>query len=295
MNRILAAVLGAALCCCGACVAEPQAAYAAEPRTVAAEQPQAVIALQPYLGTAALRATVDGHDGLFLFDTGGGVSVVSPQFAGAVGCKPWGRITGFRMTGQRLDFPRCDDLDFQAGSLTLHVPTAGLFDLSPLLPPDAPPLAGVLALDAFAGRAVSIDLSAGTLTVESPASLAARVRQARAVPLRLVRDAGGVALGTEIGVSTAQGTAWMELDTGSDGALIIGKHVAALFGLDPAATTAQSAILHVPGGVQLQGPALVRDLIMDGNIGQKVLRDWVVTLDLAGGRAWLAPATPRPH
>lgn len=280
MNRTLAAALGALLFCGSALTT--QAAQPAEP--------QAVLALQPYLGVRALRATVNGHEGLFLFDTGGGVSVVSPQFAAAVGCKPWGRVTGFRMTGQRLDFPRCDDLDFHAGGQTLHVPTAGVFDLAPLLPPDAPPLAGVLALDAFAGRAVSIDLSAGTLTVESPASLAARIERASKVPLRLVRDAGGVALAGEIGVSTASGTAWMELDTGSDGALILGKHVAALFGLDPAAAKPQAATLRIPGGVQLQGPALVMDLIMDGNIGVKVLKDWVITLDLSGGRAWLGPA-----
>jgi hypothetical protein len=279
MNQALAALLMAGLSC----------------GTALAAEPQAVIALQPYFGTKALHATVNGHEGIFLFDTGGGVSTVTPQFAAAVGCKPWGQVTGFRMTGQRLDFARCDDLDFQVGGLALHAPIAGVFDLTPLLPKDAPPLAGILALDAFAGRAVTVDLSAATLTVESPASLAARISQAKEVPLRLVRDAGGAALGVELGVSTARGTAWMELDTGSDGALIIGRHVAALFDLDPAAPKGQAAVLQVPGGIRLQGTALVKDLIMDGNIGVPVLKDWVMTLDLASGRAWLAPAAPRPQ
>src|SRR3954462_11480201 len=65
-------------------------------------------------GTAMMtaRAKVQGHEGLFLFDTGGGISYISPSFAQTIGCKPWGQITGFMLTGQRLDMSRCDGLSF---------------------------------------------------------------------------------------------------------------------------------------------------------------------------------------
>ena len=56
------------------------------------------IPLEPYLGAlATLRATVSGRVGTFLFDTGEGITSISPGFARKIGGKPWGRVTGFRM------------------------------------------------------------------------------------------------------------------------------------------------------------------------------------------------------
>jgi hypothetical protein len=36
--------------------------------------------------------------------------------------------------------------------------------------------------------------------------------------------------------------------------------------------------------------AFTPDLIMDGNLGMPFLRNWVITLDLQAGTAWIAPA-----
>jgi hypothetical protein len=44
------------------------------------------------------------------------------------------------------------------------------------------------------------------------------------------------------------------------------------------------------GGVKVQARAIVRDLIMDGNIGLPVLMKWVITIDLAQQRLWIAPS-----
>src|ERR687892_681700 len=74
-------------------------------------KPIAVINLIPHpAGTymMTMHARIRGHEGLFLFDTGGGISYISPSFAKTIGCKPWGLTGGFTMTGQRLDMSRCD-------------------------------------------------------------------------------------------------------------------------------------------------------------------------------------------
>jgi hypothetical protein len=48
----------------------------------------------------------------------------------------------------------------------------------------------------------------------------------------------------------------------------------------------------IAGGIPVTGMARVNEkLVMDGNIGTRFLIDWNLTLDLAQGRAWLAPAT----
>ena len=153
-------------------------------------------------------------------------------------------------------------------------------------------LDGSLALDAFAGRALTLDLSAGQLIVDTPASLAARTARAVEVPVRFDRSAQGLALTPLVAVETAKGRLWMELDCGSDGALIVGRHATELLHLDPAAKGAQSLAATIAGGVALAGNARVEDLILDGNIGAPVLKRWIVTLDLARQRLWIAPQTP---
>ena len=84
----------------------------------------------------------------------------------------------------------------------------------------------------------------------------------------------------------------MELDSGNGGATVIGKHLAPLLKLDPSKKDPQPASFQVAGGIPVEGPARVNEtLIMDGNIGTRFLLKWDLTLDLAKGRAWLAPAT----
>jgi hypothetical protein len=258
----------------------------------ARDAPYTVIPLESYLGTqTAVRFSVAGHEGLFLFDTGEGVSTITPQFATAIGCTPWGQVTGFRMSGERLDFPRCDNVRFDAQGQSFRAPIAGVFDIMSLLPKDVPVLDGAVGLDIFAGRVLTIEPRANRLTIETARSLAARIRTAKEVRARLVRDAEGVALAVDGGVETRRGIAWMELDTGNGGAIVIANHIAPLLGLTPDQKRETPASFMLSGRISVTGNARTRDLIMDGNISNQFLRNWNLTLDLVKGRAWLAPAT----
>jgi hypothetical protein len=257
----------------------------------AAPPPAAVIPLEPYLGQLwSFHAKVGGHDARFLLDTGGGLTVIAPATAAEAGCTPWAQLTGFRMRGDRVDTPRCDGVAVEAAGVRLYAPTAGVYDIGKLLPQDAPPLAGSVALDAFAGRIVTLDLARQRLIVETPASARARTAHAREVVVRFSREAEGLALEPLVAVETRQGRAWLELDCGSDGAAIIGRHVASSLGLDPQAKGGQMLDAKLAGGIPLKGRVLVQDLILDGNIGSPVLKHWVVTLDLKRERAWIAEA-----
>ena len=252
------------------------------------------IKLEPYMGSAlAMHLDVNGHEGLFLFDTGEGVSIITPEFAKAVRCTPWGKITGFRMTGQRMDFPHCDGLHLTTGATHLNASTLGVVDLAKLLPPDAPHVDGAAGLDIFAGKTITFDESGQVLTIETPASLKARVRNAKQIPIRLVRDAGGLALEVEIGVPTERGMAWMEMDSGNGGPIVIDQQLAPLFHLDPNVKKLQPVKLTLPGGIPVEGRARAANLIMDGNIGAQVLKNWIVTVNFSSGRAWLSRRAPR--
>lgn len=253
-----------------------------------------VIPITHYLDTVpSLEVTVDGEPRRFLLDTAGGITVATPAFARDIGCTPWSRLTGHRMRGDRVDGARCDDVELEASGVPLELPSVLVWDLSRLLPPDAPPLAGSMGLDAWQGRAITLDLEAGELVLETPASLATRVQQATEIPVRFSREVQGLALVPFIAVETPKGRLWMELDSGSDGALIVGRHAAQVLGLDAETDDPQTTSITLAGGIKVDAEARVNDLIIDGNIGAPVLRRWAVTIDLANERLWIAPrATP---
>lgn len=259
--------------------------HAAEPA------PAWVIPLSPYLGVLpSTQAQMGGHPTTVLLDTAGGLTVLTPGGADKAGCEPWGRLSGMRMRGDRLDLPRCDGVKLKVAGHSITIPEAGVWDFSKLLPKDAPLLDGSVAMDAFAGRVVTLDLSGGRLIVETSASAKARTAHATELPMRLAREVGGASLTPLVAIPTAKGKLWFELDCGSDGALIINRAVAAAMGLDPAVTHGQSVNLALAPRVQLQGNAQVQDLVVDGNIGAPILRQWIITMDLAHERLWLSQA-----
>ena len=259
----------------------------------AAPRGPVVVPLTDYLGVVpSLTVNVHGQAVRLLLDSAGGLSMLTPAFAHQLGCAPWGQVTGFRMRGDRVDASRCDEVSLDLGGTGLTLPTAGVWDFSHLLPKNAPPLGGSLALDAFAGRTVTLDLAANRLILETPASQAARIRHAVEVPTRFSRDVEGLALTPLVAVQTAKGRLWLELDCGSDAPLILGRHTAALLRLDPAAKKTQPLEFTLVGGVPVKGNARLQDLILDGNIGAPILRQWVITIDLAHQRLWIAPHAP---
>jgi hypothetical protein len=261
--------------------------HAAEPA------PAWVIPLTSYLGAVpSMQVQVGGSPATVLLDTAGGLTVLTPGGAGKAGCEPWGRLSGMRMRGDRLDLPRCDGVKLKVAGHSITIPEAGVWDFSKLLPKDAPPLDGSVALDAFAGQVVTLDLSGGHLIIETPASAKVRTAHATELPMRLAREVGGASLTPLVGVPTAKGKLWFELDCGSDGALIVNRAVAVALGLDPAATRGQPANLALAPHVQLQAKAQVQDLVVDGNIGAPILREWMITMDLAHQRLWFSPAKP---
>jgi hypothetical protein len=262
------------------------ALLAAQPAVPA---PEAEFTLEPHRTRWALSVEVNGHPFRFGLDTGGGVTLISPDVVAAAGCAPWGRMTGYTMSGRRLDGPRCDGVTIAIAGHPFTPPVTAV--LAPeLIEPNDRELAGSLALDAFEGRAVTLDFGSGRLIVESPASLAARVRTMTPLPIRLVRELGGRSLVPVAAVPTASGPLWFELDSGNGGTVLVRKTYAALFGLDSTAAGPQAGDVAVLPAVHARTDRIFTpDMIIDGNLGMPFLRNWVVTLDLAAARAWIAP------
>lgn len=172
----------------------------------------ATVPLEPYLrAQAVVHAEVNGQPGTFIFDTGEGVSSFSPEFAAKIGCDPWGRISGFRMSGERLDNKHCDNITFDLSGHKLLAPVVSTVDIMKFLGAGVPPVDGSLGLDLFADRTITI-IPQKAIVFENASSLAKRIRTGHELPIRMVRDVEGIALSVDGAVRTPKGLAWMELD-----------------------------------------------------------------------------------
>ena len=254
---------------------------------------QAVLKLDPYGDKQySVPVEVGGLKGHFLFDTGEGVTMISPAMARAAGCQPWAHLSVFRMGGERLDAPRCDTFEIKTAIGALRTRSSLVYDITEVNGKDAPPLDGALGLDAFDGKVITLRLMAREVVIETPTSLAARTAKAIPVPIRIVRGAEGTALDVNLGVPTAKGMAWMELDNANKGPTIfVSQALAPLFKLNPDTREKQDVAFDIAPGVQFKGQARVfPNMTLDGDVGMQLLKDWDLTLDLASERGWLSAA-----
>lgn len=281
---LLATVMG----CASNRVAERSESVASE------KARQVVLTLAPYAGTALRQAevSVGGHPPVpFIFDTGAGFTLIVPSEVPEAGCAPFGQVTGFRADGEPISAPRCGPVSLALDGFRTERELM-VFDLNALLH-GAPPVAGLMGLDVFDGRAVTLDWSHDRVTVETPASFAERVRGMTRIPARIVREANG-AVSVFLEAKAKVGTLWLELDTGNNGPAFLAPHALAQLGLDvPKGKTADVSLdLSGLGAVRVQ--AAPREMIYDGQLNPAFTRQLVLTVDLARDQVWARRTLSEP-
>jgi Aspartyl protease len=244
------------------------------------------IALHPYFrGLRTVRAVVGDTAVDLLVDTGGGATLISPQLAASIGCRPFGRLVGHRMSSERVEFRLCEETELRIGDWVVSRRPVAVYDVNALLPAELPQLGGVLALDAFEGTVVTIDWAAGSIVVrEVPAEGAAG-----ALPLRFgTGEQGGTLVGL-LPVSGSRGSLWFLLDSGDIRGTLVGAHVTrdSLLGIEDGRVS-----IRIPGRSPWTTSAGVPALDLDGVLGTSFLESRPVTLDL---RVGVGAPTRRPE
>lgn len=248
-----------------------------------------VIPLKPYVSLLrVVGVTMKGKTRSFLFDTGGGLAFVTPELAKEIGCEPFGRLTGFRNDGARIDASRCPAADFEIGSFRAHVDDVGVFDLMSLLK-GLPELGGLIGLPAFEGETITIDLASNRLIVETPESAAMRIRSMKEIRVRPAREPGGAGLDLFVAVDTPRGPIWLELDSGNLDAVRLSPPAIDQLGVDLRAGDLKTVALPISGYGPVEVSAVRRDIIYDGLLDARFMQGFVFTIDLAHMRAWMAP------
>jgi hypothetical protein len=232
-----------------------------------------------------VNVTVKGKTGDFLFDTGGGITLLAEEFSNGIDCTFWGRFTGYNMFGKKGSGPYCSDVSLASRGVALTPVNVGRMSFDGMFPGDKAP-DGLLSLDSFDGKVITIDQKAATITLETEKSLKKRIKAMKEFPMRIVRECTGRCLGVVLGVKTEKGMTWLNIDTGAGGVSIFSKEYAPLFGLGDA-EKGQEVNFAIDENIKITGPAMVTEMIMDGNLGQPFLANYVLTLDLKAGRLWL--------
>lgn len=252
------------------------------------------LALRPFLGEVKTIAAGGAPASLpYIFDTGGGLTVVTPEEARRLGCEPFGLLTGFRASGERLDMPRCGPVRLQLGGQVVE-DEAGVLDVNALIGPGAPKVGGIVALQTLHGRAFTLDYAHNRVILESAASLARRIKTLRAMEVRPEMQAGGATLDLFVAVDTPKGKIWLELDSGNTGPVHLAPHAMAQLGLTPAALAHGKIDLDFAGLGRIAVTAAQKDCIYDGLLNADTIAALTLTIDLRSLRMWGAPAAAPP-
>lgn len=252
--------------------------------------PRAVLHLAPYMGRLRTVEVAVGDRTLpFLLDTGGGVSLVTPSVAGILGCKPFGRGVGFRHDGSPIAMQRCPPVALRVDGWSAAPREVGVYDLMALLPDGLPVLGGVVALNTFDDRVVTLDLGSDSLVVEGRGSRVLRLEGASELRMREAHQAAGASLDVFLAVAAEEGPLWFELDSGNAGPVLLAPHAAEELGLDLSTTEPRTVTLTLEGYGPVTVEALEKDMIYDGLFNAAFLETVTLTLDLLNERAWIAP------
>lgn len=260
--------------------------------TRAADRP-ATIQLSTYAGLLrSMAVTVANAAHRFIFDTGGGETMITPEVASTIGCMPYGRTIGFRAGGEQVAFEDRDDVSLRLGDVAIAHERVGVFDLRSILPAGAPPADGVVSLRSFRLQPVTIDLTEGRITVETANSLVVRTRGMHPLTIRVASGPTGAETTVYIAARVGGRRVWLLLDSGNGDPVLMAPHVARMAGL---MDSKGEALIEFDGLGPIRLPIRTRNMIYDGMLGAAFIQEWIFTLDLGSSRAWAAPAVrPRP-
>jgi hypothetical protein len=239
-----------------------------------------------------VQGDLGGKPRTFLFDTGGGITVLSTTLAKQLGCPVFGRGTGFRHDGSRVDGPRGGPVDLTFGNYRRRA-EVGVLDLDAMLQ-GLPKVDGIVCLETFAGRTLTVDMAHDRVVLETASSFAARIQGAAELKVRIGHQAGGASLDLFVAIEGKHGPLWFEMDSGNTQPVLIAPHAFAELGLDalPVGKTGHVELpIHGLGKVACEVES--KELIYDGLLNAAFFGHHVVTMDLERGRAWVRPVVTR--
>jgi hypothetical protein len=233
----------------------------------------------------------------FMFDSGGGVTIITPDVAREIRCTPFGQITGYNAGGTRIDMKRCDDVEMKIGDFSARI-DVGVLDVMTFFSPDTVQIGGFVTLQTFADHAITIDLTGNRLIVETEKSLTERVKDMKPLESRLVTGQSGAERIVFVAANSPRGKFWMNFDTGNFGALQFAPHAQEMLGINfdapNRAKMTKPLKLDLINLGTIEMPGRERQMIIDAMLNYDTISKMTVTIDVRTGKMWakMNPQTP---
>jgi predicted aspartyl protease len=225
----------------------------------------------------------------FLFDSGMGVTMITPDIAQELGCQPFGQLAAVNAGGERVNLQRCANSTLKIDSFTKSGETA-VFNLMTFFSDKAPQIGGAVSLHTFEGQVLTMDLAKDRLWLESEESFRQRIAGMKELESRIARPGSGNIIDLFVAANTPKGKMWLLFDTGNFGWTHISPSALEMLetNLDAPnkAKTIKPILLDLVGIGPVEIPMRERNMIYDGQINYDTVARMVVTIDLRNGRVW---------
>ena len=225
----------------------------------------------------------------FYFDSGGGISAISPTLAKEIGCYPLGEMTAYNAGGMKFKVKRCEDVALNLGGFAVKRDVA-VFDPMEFFPNAKGQIDGSIALDAFDNQTLTIDLAGNRLIIETEKSLTKRTQKMNLLTARLSRETGGATLDIFIAAATPNGKIWMLVDTGNTNKMLFTASAQKQLGINFDSANGEKIIKPVKLNLlnlgELEMDSRDRDMIYDGMLNYDLIAKMILTADFKTGKIW---------
>lgn len=247
------------------------------------EIPPVELKLEKYAGELkVIKLEKNGEIHSFLFDTGGGYTVLDTAYAEVFGCKPYGKTIGFRMSGEQVETQNCNPVAFDLGGFSVET-SPKVLDINSFLPEGLPKLAGLISLQTFQDQLITIDYLGGLVTVETPESFARRTATMVEIPLKVTSEKNGEVVTMFTKVLEAPEPLWFYLDSGNLRSVLVAPHAAKFLDLQD-----KGPLSLLIAGEPYETTGEVMEIIYDGALDIRFFKAHIIALDLKNSRAWIS-------
>jgi hypothetical protein len=255
-------------------------------------QAQTILPLKKYVGNLkTLQVFIQDKSFNFIFDTGGGETFISPEIAKMLRRPVYGRNTGFRMRGERIEFQRCDDVKLNISGIDFHLPQVAVWDIMSILPKNFPKLDGVVSLHTFSRNKLTLDLRNNQLLVETDRSFKRTIRAMTPVAAIFSTGLQGREINLFIDISIRSKDYRFLFDTGNIDKTKLVPSTAIEMGLKYDSETKErlevGKIKLKIGQKLIETEGVIENVIYDGVLDFGFISQSVYTIDISNRKAWI--------
>lgn len=248
---------------------------------------QDTIQLKTYVeNIKTVTVFIGGEKYNFLFDTGGGETIISPEVAKAIHKKVYGSMTGFRMTGEKIKVQKSDSIDLTIGKTKIFHQTVAVWDLMSILPKDLPKVDGLISLKSFEENILTIELAKNIIMIENKISAKKAIKGKSILTTRFANGLEGSDLNLFIGIPKANNLYWFLFDSGNNGPFILSNESAAVWNVQNENYDKNPASEFELGNKTLKIKPVAKDIIHDGVFNFDAINRYVFTIDFKNKKVW---------